>query len=285
MNVLSLFDGISCGQVTLEKVGIKVNKYFSSEIDKYVIQITQKNHPETIQIGDVLKVKSEDLPRIDLLIGGSPCQSFSSLGDGSGFNGKSKLFFEFVRLLKDTKPKYFLFENVKMKKEYQDIISKYLGVEPIEINSSLVSAQIRKRLYWTNLPNITQPEDKKIYPKDIIIGEGFPTSAVLLKSPRRVLLRKSLKFGTLTTSYYKGVDGAGRPCVSLKEGELRKDRTSHRMLSPIECERLQNLPDNYTFGISNTQRYKALGNCWTIDVIAHIFKGLLEELNSENTAE
>lgn len=166
MNVLSIFDGMSCGRIALERAGIKVDNYYASEIDKYAIQIAKKNYPDIIHIGDVTKVKANDLPKIDLLIGGSPCQGFSFAGKQLNFEDeRSKLFFEFVRLLEECKPKYFLLENVKMKKEYQDIISSYLGVEPIKINSSLVSAQNRERLYWTNIPNIRQPEDKGIFIK------------------------------------------------------------------------------------------------------------------------
>ena len=168
INVLSLFDGMSCGQIALERVGIKVNNYFASEIDKYAIQVTKHNYPNTKHIGDVTQVKGADLPKIDLLIGGSPCQGFSFAGKQLNFDDpRSKLFFEFVRLLEETKPKYFLLENVKMKKEYQDIITEYLGVEPIVINSNLVSAQNRTRYYWTNIPNIEQPKDKGLLLKDI----------------------------------------------------------------------------------------------------------------------
>lgn len=170
MRVLSLFDGISCGRVALERAGIPVEKYYASEIDKYAIQIAQKNYPDTIQIGDVCKVDfSKYIGNVDLIIGGSPCQGFSFAGKQLNFNDpRSKLFFEFVRAIKTIKPKYFLLENVKMKKEYQDIISDLLGVQPIEINSALVSAQNRKRLYWTNIPNVGQPADKGILLKDIV---------------------------------------------------------------------------------------------------------------------
>ena len=168
MNVLSLFDGISAGQVALERAGIKVDNYYASEIDKYAIQVTMKNYPNTIQVGDVINLDSKILPKIDLLFGGSPCQSFSIAGNGMGFDGKSGLFYEYVRLLKECNPKYFLLENVKMKKEWEDVISNLLSVKPIEINSNLVSAQNRKRLYWTNIPNIQIPKDKKILLKDII---------------------------------------------------------------------------------------------------------------------
>tara|TARA_R110002020_G_scaffold475621_1_gene711374 strand:+ start:904 stop:1740 length:837 start_codon:yes stop_codon:yes gene_type:complete len=274
LNVLSLFDGMSCGQIALDKLGIKVDNYFSSEIDKYAIKVTQANYPNTKQIGSVTEVKGEYLPRIDLLFGGSPCQSFSRAGDGRGFDGKSKLFWEFVRVLKETKPTYFLLENVVMRKEWEQVITKALGVEPIEIISSKFIPQKRRRLYWTNIKNVQQPKQVQYNVNDFIEGDGFPTAAKLLSSPRRVTLKKTEIFNTLTAVYYKGVDGGSRPCVSIKEGELREDRAAHRMLTPNECEALQTVPKNYTDCVSNTQRYKMLGNGWTVDVIAHIFKNL-----------
>ncbi len=174
INVLSLFDGMSCGQIALERVGIPVNKYFACEIKKHAINVTQKNYPNTIQLGDVTKVSVNDLPNIDLIIGGSPCQDFSRANSKQlGLSGeKSGLFYEYLRLLNEIKGKnpniLFLLENVRMKKEYQDIISSELGVEPIRINSSLVSGQLRDRFYWTNIPNVTQPEDKGIKLSDIL---------------------------------------------------------------------------------------------------------------------
>lgn len=168
MNVLSLFDGISCGQLALKRAGIKYDRYFASEIDKYAIKVTRHHFPETIQLGDIRGVHAKDLPPIDILIGGSPCTGFSKAGKGLNFDDpQSKLFFEYVRLLEETKPAHFLLENVVMKKEWQDTISKYLGVEPIEINSSLVSAQNRRRLYWANW-KIEQPLDKQIHISDIL---------------------------------------------------------------------------------------------------------------------
>lgn len=173
LNVLSLFDGISCGQVALERAGIKVNNYFASEIDKNAIKVTMANYPNTIQIGDVRNIDVKTLPKIDLLIGGSPCQNLSIAGNGKGLEGeKSCLFYEYARILKEIKPKYFLLENVKMKKENEEIITNIMGVKPIIINSSLVSAQNRVRLYWTNIPNIEQPKDLKILLNDII-EDGF----------------------------------------------------------------------------------------------------------------
>ena len=168
MNVLSLFDGMSCGQIALNKVGIEYENYFASEIDKYAIQVTQKNYPNTKQLGSVTEVKGINLPKIDLLIGGSPCQSFSIAGLRNGFDGKSGLFWEYARLLKEIKPTYFLLENVVMKKEWENIITEVLGVNPIKINSSLVSAQNRRRLYWTNIPGVEEPIDKGLELKDIL---------------------------------------------------------------------------------------------------------------------
>ena len=168
INVLSLFDGISCGQVALNNAGIKVNNYFASEIDKHAIKVTQSNYPNTKQIGDVTKVNANDLPNIDLLMGGSPCQGFSFSGKQLNFEDpRSKLFFEFVRLIKEVKPKYWLLENVVMKQEYQDVISQHLGVEPVKLNSALTSAQNRVRLYWANF-DITEPTDQGIKLEDIL---------------------------------------------------------------------------------------------------------------------
>ena len=159
MNVLSLFDGMSCGQIALDQLGIKVDNYYAAEIDKYAIQVAKANYPNTVHLGDVRDVSGLGLPQIDLLIGGSPCQGFSFAGKQLNFDDpRSQLFFEYVRLLDVLKPKYFLLENVKMKKESEQVITDMLGVEPIEINSNLVSAQNRRRLYWTNIPNVTVPD-------------------------------------------------------------------------------------------------------------------------------
>lgn len=332
MNVLSLFDGMSCGQIALERAGIKVDNYFASEIDKYAIQVTQKNYPNTKQIGSVVDVKGEYLPKIDLLIGGSPCQGFSFAGKQLNFEDpRSSLFFEFVRLLKECKPKYFLLENVKMKKEYEQVITEYLGVEPIEINSSLVSAQNRKRLYWTNLPNITQPQDINIALMDILednvaskfniseasmkryvefhtddgsnlilgttalkgkIGQrdrvysSFGKSAALTatdyKQPKQVKVYNQLNpnYKSQANTIYNENDKSPTLCAGTHGyalGYIKRGTESDfriRRFTPIECERLQTVPDNYTEGVSNTQRYKMLGNGWTVDVIAHIFKNI-----------
>ncbi len=379
MRVVSLFDGMSCGQLALDKLGIKPT-YFASEIDKYAMQVTKANFPNTHFIGDVTKVDAKLLPKIDLLLGGSPCQGFSFAGKQLNFDDpRSKLFFEYVRLLKELKPKYFLLENVRMKKESQDIISEYLGVQPIAINSNLVSAQNRYRLYWTNIPNITQPKDKQINLKDII-----ETEPVDVKYNAGQHLIKNYKGGNQLNPNYKSQANTIHPlegkaaticagthgysngyiqnnpstnglilaghasnlkghdyvkrvyspegkapslCASsggnlepkiLVKGarlvnrrldengkrkdydktipnqpqiEVREDNNSNclttvtkdsilvedmswRKLTPLECERLQTVPDGYTKSVSNTQRYRMLGNGWTVDVISHILSNM-----------
>lgn len=350
MNVLSLFDGMSCGRIALERAGIKVDNYYASEIDKYAIMVAKANYPDTIHIGDVEQVSCDDLPKIDLLIGGSPCQGFSFAGKQLNFEDpRSRLFFEYVRLLKECNPKYFMLENVKMKQEYQNVISEALGVEPIFINSSLVSAQSRKRLYWTNIPGITPPDDKGVVLQDILEDgftdrdKSFCLDACYYKGGnlkqyfekhRRQLVfsadglchcgdadlkghgyvrrvyHPEGKAPTLNASsggnlepkvlcvaqrgryIENGVrkDGKGKPIQRLEarlDGKtntlttVQKDNhvadlsnLKWRKLTPIECERLQTVPDGYTTHVSNTQRYKMLGNGWTVDVIAHIFKSM-----------
>lgn len=299
MNVLSLFDGMSCGQIALARAGIKVDNYFSSEIDKYAIKVTQNNYPKTIQLGDIREVKGNNLPKIDLLIGGSPCQGFSFAGKQLNFNDqRSKLFFEFVRLLKECKPRYFLLENVKMKKEYIEVITKLLGVDPVKINSNLVSAQNRNRIYWTNIPGIKQPEDKKIKLIDILdlnlkdcnIGVRVREKSKCVRvggrnspfgskqewdSPFQIISKKGKlkprteKSGCLTGGAHSGGNHS--------DMDILHTPLATRRYTPVECERLQTLPDNYTKGVSNSQRYKMLGNGWTVDVIAYIFSHIATE--------
>jgi DNA-cytosine methyltransferase len=276
MNVLSLFDGMSCGQIALNRLGIKYDNYFASEIDEYAIKVTQHNYPETIQIGDVLNVKGSDLPQIDLMFGGSPCQGFSFAGKRLNFDDpRSKLFFEFVRLRDELKPKYFLLENVKMKKEYEDVITEHMGVKPIRINSKLVSAQSRERLYWTNIPGIEQPEDKGILVKDII---DYTTK-------HKSLTEKGIKSQLYYAKNYKATGKAPTLTRELAHGwgknitpkcyvEIKAITGEDRLFSPLECERLQTVPDNYSSIVSNTQRFNLLGNGWTVDVITHIFKNI-----------
>ncbi len=389
MNVLSLFDGMSCGRLALERAGLPVSNYFASEIDKYAIQVARANFPDTVHLGDVTGVKPEDLPDIDLLIGGSPCQGFSFAGRQLNFDDpRSKLFFEYVRLLKELKPKYFLLENVNMKQEYQDVISNLLGCKPMDINSNRVSAQNRRRLYWTNIPVRALPENKHIYLKDIL-EDGFTD-----RDKAHCIDANYFKGGNLRSYFHKhrrqlvfdfddpnesGLQIAGHadikghdynrrvyhpegkapslcaasggnlePKVMVSEtglivaGEAEEfqnynneqikrvyhpegkaptllvtqgghqepkilqvprgknrggvkaingkaptmsgssweqnnfvtDGMKWRKLTPIECERLQTVPDNYTNHVSNTQRYRMLGNGFTVDVISFIMKGM-----------
>jgi DNA (cytosine-5)-methyltransferase 3A len=402
MNVLSLFDGMSCGRIALERLGIKVDNYYASEIDKYAIQVSQANYPDIIQVGDVTELDTLTLPKIDLIMGGSPCQGFSFAGKQLAFDDpRSALFFEFVRCVKELQPKYFLLENVRMKKEYLDVISEYMGVEPIMINSALVSAQNRVRFYWTNIPGIEQPEQRGIVLRDILetntpdeylAGEnlqknykggnqlnpnyksqantihdangksgticagthGYANGYVADVDPKYYLSDKAVdymnrgskkytgnktraehyirheseKSKTLTANMHKGVPygviavDKKKKQLTIKEatkkgyttiengdcfdmtfpnsktrrGRNMKDKSNcltaanydymryehseeekevyWRKLTPVECERLQTVPDNYTNHVSNTQRYKMLGNGWTIEVITHILKNM-----------
>lgn len=394
ITVLSLFDGMSCGQLALQKLGIKVKQYYAAEIDKHAIQVTQHNFPNTIQLGDVTKVFAKDLPKIDLLIGGSPCQGFSFAGKQLAFDDpRSKLFFEFVRLKNECNPTYFMLENVKMKKEFEIIISKYMGVAPIEINSALLSAQNRVRLYWTNIAAepyglfgdmqcmIPQPKDKGILLRDIlqnnVADKYYLTDKAIDRLNKAQLIGIKAKVdpeksGTITIKNQSGqlaidnsatlivasrgrnpenpksresgleteqhleprfdgktncitsvqkdnlvmqlnpstesggvqpyqqnrvydIDGISpalmaqmscgthaimekSPCLHGFEhgtnGQLNKQLAKGgliRRLTEVECERLQTVPDNYTSIVSSTQRYRMLGNGWTVDVIAHIF--------------
>lgn len=399
MNVLSLFDGMSCGQQALERAGIKVDNYFASEIDKHAITVTMANYPNTKQLGSVVNVNAADLPKIDLLIGGSPCQSFSFAGkrkgmstkdeqeiltlehylelksDGFEFEGQSYLFWEFMRLLNETKPKYFLLENVEMGEKWEKVLSKAIGVNGIHINSALVSGQNRKRIYWTNIgmqPKglfgdlesiIEQPQDKGILLKDVLENEvdnkyflsdkmiegfqkhkvrhdekgtGFswkPTegdkkasclraNAALAPTDNIVMVNNNhinCKYGFYTCANYNldfcnicedgdnyeiqenneltifggdfrhdegfrwrqsGKSGTltarGRSEGNDFSGQaLAKINSRIRRLTPIECERLQTVKDNYTNFVSDSQRFRMLGNGWTVDVIAHIFKYII----------
>lgn len=275
-NVLSLFDGMSCGQLALKKAGIKFDEYYASEVDTYAIQIAMENFPNTIQLGDVTELESRYLQNVDLLIGGSPCQSFSNAGDGTGFDGSSKLFWEYVRLLKEIKPKYFLLENVVMRQEWQDIISEAVGVQPIAINSRLLSAQNRPRLYWTNIPNIEQPEDLGLTLSDILVSPNRVADNLWLSDKAKDYMSRE-RNGKPRWEYHTNPLDGKSACLTanmFKGVPYGVIREKMRRLTPIECERLQTLPDDYTKGVSNTQRYKMIGNGWTADVIAHIFKNI-----------
>lgn len=286
MNVLSLFDGMSCGRIALERAGIEVGKYYASELDKYAIKVTQANWHETVQLGDVTKWREWDIDwsSIDLLIGGSPCQGFSFAGKQLAFDDpRSKLFFVYVDILnhiKSVNPSVkFLLENVKMKKEYLDVISGLLSVDPVFINSELVSAQNRQRYYWANW-KFKQPENKCVTLTDVL-ENNLPGTWNHTKKAIEYMSRTGStgrvkwsymfhseelkgKSQCVTSNYFKGVPNN---VLVRSNGLIRK-------FTPVECERLQTVPDNYTNHVSNTQRYKMLGNGWTVDVIAHIFGGL-----------
>ena len=268
MNVVSYFNGMNCGMLALDKAGIKVDNYYSYEIDKYANIISQKNYPNTKQMGSVIDADLSVLPKIDLFIGGSPCQSFSTAGDGKGFDGKSGLFWEFVKAKEVLKPKYWMLENVVMKKEWQKVITNVLGVEPIKINSADFGAQNRSRLFWTNIPVGEVDFTSNMTIGDILTND-FSEKTVKDTDRNlrheRALDRKSL---TCTATMYKGAGNNGMTLVRRpKQSELS-------VLSVQEVEALMNVPNGYTEGVSNTQRYKMLGNGWDVDVIAHIFKNI-----------
>lgn len=285
MNVLSLFDGMSCGQIALERAGFNVENYFASETDKHSIEVTQDNYPNTIQIGDVTKVSYKNgiltsengkfnIKKIDLICAGSPCQGFSIEGKQLAFNDpRSKLYFEFERIVNEIRPKYFMLENVNMNKKYIKIISDRLGVNHIKINSSLVSAQTRNRLYWTNIQDIQQPKDRRITFGDIEIHieeDDFWKDFQMKKWYNKEYIRKD---------YYRVIESESKVACLMAQMGLNKPKTmdkngKFRILNPIEWERLQTVPDNYTQKASKFQRYKMLGNGWTVDVIAHIFKNM-----------
>jgi site-specific DNA-cytosine methylase len=261
MKVLSLFDGMACGRLALERAGVQVDSYYASEVDKYAIKVAQANYPDIQQVGDITQLHW-DGPEIDLMIGGSPCQGFSTGGSHLAFDDpRSKLFWEFIRLLDWVDPRWFLLENVRMKKEHENIITKYMGVDPVEVNSSLVSAQNRKRLYWTNIP-FTVPEDRGIMLKDII------EDGVVDREKSHCLDAHYAKGGNAAYYFKKH-----RRQVVFKDREMLPT-SRYRMLTPLECERLQTVPEGYTAHVSNSQRYKMLGNGWTVDVVAPIFNCL-----------
>lgn len=318
MNVLSVFDGMSCGMVALLKAGIQVKSYCASEINKHAIKVSNKNFPGIVQLGDIREIHfAEDVNDfgLDLLIGGSPCQSVSGVGDGSGFNGKSGLFYEFVRIKRESNPKNFLLENVKMKAEWRDEITKELGVEPILINSALVSGQNRERYYWTNIPGVTQPEDLGITLKSILeenVDDKYYHSEAAIN-----YMNREVKGGRnhWDFAHHSDTNRAKSSCISanFRKGVLQlnphsgcstnQPKMQHRIfssegkapaltsfagrtsiypdkndlirkLTPVECERLMNLKDNYTEGVAEGHRYEMIGNGWEVNTLAHIFKNL-----------
>ena len=338
MNVLSLFDGMSCGQIALANLGCFPDKYYASEVDKFAIQQTQHVFPDTIHIGDVTKVDVSQLDKIDLIIGGSPCQSFSFAGKQAGmattknveitdldqyldlkimgfeFTGQSYLFWEYMRILTEVR-KYnpdvkFLLENVVMSKKWEAVLTKAIGVDPVKINSNLVSAQNRKRLYWTNIAQIVQPEDEGIFIRDILednvdekyylsqkvidgmvnrarVNDGKENLLAVLKDisprvadvsinengirPHRGDARKS-GIGELGTIRFES-SKADTLLTSSKPIILDREYELRR-LTPLECARLQTVPGWYEWVVSDTQIYRMCGNGWTVRVIEHILKNL-----------
>lgn len=291
INVLSLFDGMSCGRIALERLGIKIKNYYASEVDKHVIKVSQHNFTDIIKLGDGTKLKYEDgvlysefgefnCGNIDLLIGGSPCQSISNLGKQEGLSGKSGLFYHYLRLKDECAPTNFLLENVVGNKNAIKEISSLLHTEPALINSNMFSAQNRARLYWTDI-KIDEFVDKKIKLTDIL-ESGLPEDSKLSIGRFNWILSEKGK--QCINKKYASIDPIKAQCLTARsdaswnsnyvtrQGQLTK-------LTPIEYERLQTVPDNYTSCVSNSQRYKMLGNGWTVDVIAHILKNLNKEDN------
>lgn len=302
INVLSCFDGMSCGQIALNRAGIRNYTYFASEIDKHAIKVTQKNYPNTIQLGSVINIGGGQLPQIDLLIGGSPCQGFSFSGKQLNFeDSRSKLFFEFVRLINECKPKFWFLENVVMKKDFEAVISEHLGVKPIKINSALVSAQNRERLYWTNIPNIEQPTDKGINLCDILEDDKMiaPSAIRGRRLNKATILGRRLNDKGKTDDYNKDVpitqclevratNRNKSNCLTTvakdnvlttmpigRHPDAFKNKLPFRYYTITEYCRLQTIPENYFDGVaSENQIRKMIGNGWTVDVISHIFSFL-----------
>ena len=316
MNVLSLFDGISCGMIALDKLGINVNNYFASEIDENAIKISKANYPNIKHIGDVTKITKDNIknmPKIDLILGGSPCQGFSNNGKGLNFNdSRSKLFFDFVNILNwvrevNNKNVKFLLENVKMKKEWEDIITQYVKVRPIEINSKLLTAQNRPRLYWSNIDNIDIPKDAGIeiinildknVKFDFINHEGLKICKSISENSRNLIYRvdnevrikQATKQGYIVANEGDGIN-LSFPCSLSRRGRVIKGKSncldtscnicvyidnSIRRFTINELEKLQGLPIGYTNHVSDRSRIKAIGNGWTIDVIEHILRNLVD---------
>ena len=324
-NILSLFDGMSCGQIALERAGIKFDNYFASEIDKCAIAVTMHNYPNTKQLGSVTEVDGYKLPKIDLLIGGSPCQSFSFAGkrkgmstkceteiltlehylelkaDGYEFEGQSYLFWEYMRVLTEVKPKYFLLENVMMGEKWEKVLSKAIGVKAIEINSSLVSAQSRKRLYWTNIPFIGLPEDKNINLVDIletdsetspaairgrrlnkatIIGHRVDENGHRQDYDKEIPISQCLEVRATNTNKSNCLTTVAKDNVLTtmpigRHLDAFKNKLPFRYYTIKEYCRLQTVSDNYFDGVaSDNQIRKMIGNGWTVDVIAWFFSFL-----------
>lgn len=289
MIIFSAFDGLSGGQIALQNLRLmpKDYVYYRSEIDKYANVVAESNFPNSINLGDIKDITAEMLPsNVDIMLAGSPCQGFSFAGKNLNFEDpRSQLFFVWVKLLKEIKPKYFLFENVRMSQKCQDVISQYLGVKPVKINSSLVSAQNRVRLYWTNIPmEKEQPQDLNIMLSDIL------ENGLTDRHKSHCIDANYFKGGNLKSYFQKHrrqlvfsveglarVDDADIKGFDIINRAYHKDGNGYawRKLSCLECERLQTIPENYTNHVSNTQRYKMIGNGWTIKVIEHILHNII----------
>lgn len=312
MKILSLFDGISCGRVAFERAGISIEKYYASEILDEAITISKRNYPDIIHVGDVRLLDPNDFMDVDMIIGGSPCQNFSFAGTRKGattvdnievtsleqylelkeqgyeFKGESYLFWEYVRLLRAIKPKYFLLENVRMSSKWKDVITEAVGVQPIAINSQLVSAQNRPRLYWTNIPGVTQPKDKGILLGDVL-KDTYTEEEELTEAMRsrfRLVEGKSYCGTTMPESggYLdpNRVYGDMNKCACLTAHDFKQVRKVYhngvvREMSPEEAELIQTLPEGYTKGVPTRFRFFHIGNGWTVDVISHIFSFLKNE--------
>ena len=279
INVLSLFDGISVGRLALQNSGMSVANYYASEIDKHAIEVTKTNWPDTQHVGDVSKLTPEDFKDIDLMFAGFPCQSISNLGKGEGLDGKSGLFWEFVRLKDSIMPKYWLVENVSGVKKAIDKITETLGVEPLKINSSLLTGQNRNRLYWTNIPNVVLPQDKGISLSDVL-ERGVPELAKL--TPGRMKWITSEKGKACLEKSYANLDPMKAGCLTARSDAswnsnyVTRDGVITR-LTPIEYERLQGIPDDYTSCIRTSERYRSVGNSWSEPIIRHILSFIPKE--------
>lgn len=298
MKVLSLFDGISCGMVALERAGIPVERYVAYEIEPNAIKISQKNYPQIEHRGDVTTADFTQYQGFDLLIGGSPCTNWSCaknhkakekkelfINEGIGW----ELFKQYARALEEAKPRYFLYENnYRISQNIVEAITEILGVQPIMIDSALVSAQRRKRLYWTNIPDVTQPKDRGIVLRDVFVpdeslvrtDERILTTAVRKKNYVQYAVNDKHSTSQAFRLYY--LDGKS-PTIARCRTESKcnilideNDLSTFKIISPVEAERLQTLPDNYTEGVPKTRRFESIGNGWTVDVIAHIFRGIAE---------
>lgn len=297
MKVLSLFDGISCGMVALERAGIPVERYVAYEIEPNAIKISQKNYPQIEHRGDVTTADFTQYQGFDLLIGGSPCTNWSCaknhkakekkelfINEGIGW----ELFKQYARALEEAKPRYFLYENnYRISQNIVEAITEILGVQPIMIDSALVSAQRRKRLYWTNIPDVTQPKDRGIVLRDVFVpdeslvrtDERILTTAVRKKNYVQYAVNDKHSTSQAFRLYY--LDGKS-PTIARCRTESKcnilideNDLSTFKIISPVEAERLQTLPDNYTEGVPKTRRFESIGNGWTVDVIAHIFRGIV----------